>query len=207
MTSGRRGLTVAVALCLLGSLLVLATASAPWAEVVVLRGAVLPDTTVAVQGTDLVPGLRAVALAGLAGVLALVATRRTGRVVVGALVALCGVGVVALVVRVLGRLDRAAVLTERVLALSPVGVRADPAPTPWPWLCLAGGVLLVATGMLVALRGRRWAEMSRRYDAPAARAPDPSPEAGERAAWEALDRGEDPTATEDDEDGGEPRGN
>ena len=194
MTPGRRGLTVAVGLCLLGSLLVLVTVSRTWVEVVVLRGAVLPETTVGVRGADLVTGLRAVALVGLAGVLALLATRRTGRLLVGALLALCGAAVVALVVRVLGRLEREAVLTERVLALSPVGVRADPSPTAWPLLCLAGGVLLAATGVLVAVRGRRWAEMSPRYDSPAARAPEPAADAGERAVWEALDRGEDPTA-------------
>lgn len=197
MTAGRRGLAVAVALCLLGSLLVVLTASRTWVEVVVLRGAVLPDTTVPVQGVDLVTGVRAIGFVGLAGVLALLATRRTGRVLVGGLLALCGAAVVALVARVLGRLEREAVFTEQVLALSPVGVRTDAPATPWPWLCLAGGVLLAGTGVLVAVRGRRWAEMSRRYDAPAAReSQDAAPvdgELAERRLWEALDRGEDPT--------------
>lgn len=200
MTPGRRGLAVAVGLCLLGSLLVLAAASRTWVEVVVLRGAVLPETPVAVRGADLVPGLRAVAFVGLAGVLALLATRRTGRVVVGALLALCGVAVVALVVRVVAQLVREALLTDQVLALSPVGVRADPPATPWPWLCLAGGALLAVTGMLVALRGRRWAQMSRRYEVPAARQDgEPPPvdgEQAERRLWAALDRGEDPTTGE-----------
>ena len=199
MTPDRRGLTVAVGLCLAGSLLVLLTASRTWVEVVVLRGAVLPETTVAVSGVDLVSGLRAIAAVGLAGVLALLATRRAGRLLVGVLLAACGAAVVVLVVRLLGRLEREAVLTGPVLALSPVGVRADAAATPWPWLCLVGGLLLAAAGVLVAVRGRRWAEMSRRYDAPAARPPASSAEGGERAAWEALDRGEDPTATDRDD--------
>ncbi len=185
---------MAIALCLLGSLLVLGTASRTWVEVVVLRGAVLPDTTVAVRGTDLVTGLRAVAVVGLAGVLALLATRRTGRVLVGVLLALCGAAVVALVSRVVGRLEREALLSQQVLALSPVGVRTDAPATPWPWLCLAGGVLLALTGVLVALRGRRWAEMSGRYDPPTTRAAEPvDGEQAERRLWEALDRGEDPT--------------
>ena len=195
MTPGRRGLTVAIGLCLLGSLLVLGTASRTWVEVVVLRGAVLPETTASVRGSDLVTGLRAVGFVGLAGVLALLATRRTGRVLVGALLALCGAAVVGLVARVMGRLYQEALLTEQVLALSPVGVRTDGPATPWPWLCLAGGALLAATGVLVALRGRRWAEMSRRYDAPAAQqeAAPVDGEQAERRLWEALDRGEDPT--------------
>ncbi|MBC7375655.1 MAG: Trp biosynthesis-associated membrane protein, partial [Frankiales bacterium] len=50
----------------------------------------------------------------------------------------------------------------------------------------------------IAVRGRRWAALSARYDAPAARAeqePDSEVSASrqERALWEALDRGEDPT--------------
>ena len=59
---------------------------------------------------------------------------------------------------------------------------------PWPWAALVGSVLLAAGGLLVALRGRRWAVLSGRYDAPAARRTAP-----EVSAWEALDRGEDPT--------------
>jgi hypothetical protein len=48
--------------------------------------------------------------------------------------------------------------------------------------------LLVAAGLLIVVRGRSWASMSSRYDAPAQR-----PREGEASLWEALDRGEDPT--------------
>jgi hypothetical protein len=49
-------------------------------------------------------------------------------------------------------------------------------------------MLLTAAGLLVVVRGRSWAAMSTRYDAPAERSRH-----GEASLWEALDRGEDPT--------------
>lgn len=58
-------------------------------------------------------------------------------------------------------------------------------------LALAGvaslprGALLAAAGVLVAVRGPRWPALGAKYEAPAA----PT----DRDAWDALDRGEDPT--------------
>ncbi|WP_445548819.1 Trp biosynthesis-associated membrane protein [Frankia sp. CiP1_Cm_nod2] len=51
-------------------------------------------------------------------------------------------------------------------------------------MAAAGGVLLAGGGLLVALRGHTWSALSARYRAPAARPVD---------AWEAIDRGDDPT--------------
>ena len=59
------------------------------------------------------------------------------------------------------------------------------------WLTLVGGLLLAMSGLLVTLRGRRWAALSSTYEAPAARAE--APPATDKGAWDALDRGEDPT--------------
>lgn len=72
----------------------------------------------------------------------------------------------------------------------------------WPALCLVGGLLTGAGGALTALRGAGWPAMGARYDRPARRvATEPGPAAagpvtGRRTteAWDALDRGEDPTA-------------
>jgi uncharacterized membrane protein (TIGR02234 family) len=193
----RTELGLAVALCLLGSCLVLVAASRTWVDLPVEGGPLLPDSTLEIEGSELVPGVRALALVGLAGVVALLASRRGGRVLVGGLLALCGLGVVAIVVRLLTRLDEAVLSSAPAREAVAVVLADSPSPTAWAALCLVGGVVLLAAGVLAAVRGRRWAVLSRRYEPPTdhqpAAEPATSTESSERAAWEALDRGEDPT--------------
>ena len=188
----RREIGLAVLLCLVGAFLVLVAAGRAWIELVV-TSPLVDDRTLGVTGAELSPGVRALGLVGLAGVVAIAATRRTGRVVVGVLLLLVGVGVVALSVGVLGD---AVVRAQDTLTVQEAGgaLSDDSRGTVWPYACAAGGLLLAAAGALVAARGRRWAALSQRYDAPAAReqAP-PTPERAERELWESLDRGEDPT--------------
>ncbi|HEV2088276.1 MAG TPA: Trp biosynthesis-associated membrane protein, partial [Cryptosporangiaceae bacterium] len=62
----------------------------------------------------------------------------------------------------------------------------------WPVLGLLGGLLVAGAGGLGLARGRRWARMGGRYDSPAARPSVPSRDAA--GVWDALDRGDDPTA-------------
>jgi hypothetical protein len=57
-------------------------------------------------------------------------------------------------------------------------------------LCGAGGLLVLAAGVIAVVRGRRWAQMGSRYDAPGAARLSAE---GSPALWDALDRGEDPT--------------
>lgn len=77
----------------------------------------------------------------------------------------------------------------------------------WPALCLLGGLLAAVGGWWTAARGGDWPAMGARYERPARTAPEaasaqsdpggpPTPLAGRRTteAWDALDRGEDPTA-------------
>jgi uncharacterized membrane protein (TIGR02234 family) len=74
----------------------------------------------------------------------------------------------------------------------------------WPLLTAVAGVLGGAAGLLVVLRGRGWPGMGRRYeragsgaDGRPAAGPAARPRTDEdraQAAWQALDRGEDPTA-------------
>ena len=188
----RREIGLAVLLCLVGAFLVLVAAGRAWIELVV-TSPLVDDRTLGVTGAELSPGVRALGLVGLAGVVAIAATRRTGRVVVGVLLLLVGVGVVALSVGVLGD---AVVRAQDTLTVQEAGgaLSDDSRGTVWPYACAAGGLLLAAAGALVAARGRRWAALSQRYDAPAVReqAP-PTPERAERELWESLDRGEDPT--------------
>ena len=188
----RRELGLAVLLCLLGSCLVLVAASRRWAEITVSGSPVLPDAVVLLQGSDLVPGVRALALVGLAGVVALLASRGAGRVLVGALLGACGAAVVVVVLRLRTRFSSAVVEAEPVRERGSLLLAEPFEPSAWLWVCVAGGLVLVLAGLLTAVRGPRWAALSRRYDAPAARSEAPA-DPTERSLWEALDRGEDPT--------------
>lgn len=168
---------VAVGLCLAGAALLLASAGRAWAyaDQPLLDGATTARTVA--TGSSLTGVPVAVGLVGLAGVAALAATRGRGRVVLGALLAAVG----ALAVLALLHTDPAV-----------PGARAEATTgtTAWPLVASAGAALLAVAGLLTLVRGARWAALSRRYDAPAARrAVDPS-----SAAWDRLDRGEDPTA-------------
>ena len=192
----RRELTVAVGLCLTGAALVLLAAGRPWVEAVLDPGPPSPPAPVSLRGSEVTPGTSALGLLGLAGVAALLATRRAGRLVVGALLALAGTGLVALAVGAAGTDPATAVarVVDDVAVTSAAG-------TAWPWVAALGGLLLALAGTLAVVRGRSWAALSGRYDAPrapgtagaAAGEPPRRPADPDHAAWDALDRGEDPT--------------
>lgn len=218
----RRELTVAVLLCLFGAFVVLVAAGRAWTQVDVGATGLAPARTVDVLGTAIVPGVRALGLVGLAGVVALAATRGAGRTVMGVMLVAVGAGVVAAVLGADSGPAAAAAVAEG-------GGQADDVlrSTAWPVVAITGGLLLAAAGLLVTVRGRRWATLSRRFEAPAARADGTavarsdgpgaatagahrdapadldgpagataapmSPEKAQRELWESLDRGEDPT--------------
>ena len=67
---------------------------------------------------------------------------------------------------------------------------------PWPYVTVAGGMLILLAGLLALRFGKRWPAMSGRYERDGTPRPrkaavvDPDrPE----DLWKALDRGEDPT--------------
>jgi uncharacterized membrane protein (TIGR02234 family) len=182
--TSRRELVASVLLCLLGSALVLLAVSRSWIAHSLPAAAPLPPKRFAVPGAHLVPGARALALVGLAGVAAVPAARRLGRVVVGALLLAAGAGICALVVRALSDPDAA---VRRAGPFVDVAVTRGENLGFWPYVAVVGAVLLVTAGLLVVVRGRSWTSMSPRYDAP-----EREPR-GEPSLWDALDRGEDPT--------------
>ena len=193
MSGARRELRLAVLVCLVGSALVLLAGSRSWLELNTPARAPLPASVRRFTGAQLVPGVRVLALLGLAGVAALLAARRWGKVVVGLALATAGAAVVGLDARVLadpaGAVQRSA--SRRQEAITSIGT---PHLGPWPLVCLTGGLLLGVAGLLVVVRGRRWAELSARYETPAARAQaTATAPAGDKGIWDALDRGEDPT--------------
>jgi uncharacterized membrane protein (TIGR02234 family) len=167
-----------LALTVLGCLLVLLAAGRDWVRVG------HPAAT-SPAGGDLSPVLTPVALAGLAGVVAVLATKGMGRRAVGGLLALCGAGAAW---GTWAALDGATVtgwVSEHNALRG--ALPWDLVPI-WPILSGAGAVLMIAGGVLAILRGGRWAGMSARYE----RSPAAPPDDG-KALWDALDRGDDPT--------------
>ncbi len=187
--SAARELRLALLLVLAGAGLLFLAGGQDWATGTLLAPAPLPSTRLTATGSMVVSGLSGLAVLGLAGLAAVAATKGRGRALVGALLAAAGVVTVLVVVRTL-------------IGGAPDALGAAPAMssfTVWPWVGLLAGLLLAAGGLVVAVRGQRWAALSSRYDAPAARAQRPPPRP-EVAAWDALDRGRDPTLEVPDPD-------
>lgn len=179
-------------LTVLGAVLVLTAVGRTWAQ-----GRVSGQLAVSATGSEIsgLPG--ALALVGLASAVAVFAVRGAGRIAVGALVALAGLG--AAVSAALGAGDTTTVDATAATKLGLLGTTADHVThSGWPWVALVGALLLAGAGLLTALRGRAWPTMGTRYDAPAAAKPRrPAAGAADTPAdfWKALDRGEDPTAS------------
>jgi uncharacterized membrane protein (TIGR02234 family) len=166
----RRELVLALGMVLLGAGAALLASTQVWL-------AATPGT-----GRTTSPGAFALALVGLAGLVAVLATRGFARRVVGVLVVLAALLLVWLSVRGWG--------WEAPRDIDP-GFMPTPelVPTFWPWVSVAGGVVVAVGGVLTLLRGGRWPGMSSRYERPSGAA-----RRGEDDTWRALDRGEDPTA-------------
>jgi hypothetical protein len=203
--------------CLTGAGLALLAVTRVWSVQLTARPG-LSDLRVVRTGGALAPWLPALALVGLAGVGALLATRGSARRVVGALVVAVGAG-----------LTVGAGVTRAGLDPGAAGVGG----TLWPVAAALGGMLVVAGGFRAVRAGHRWPAMGTRYDragpdragpdrAGAAPAGTPAGDApvdqqsdaersaadrqrgsdgqrrraepvDTRAAWDALDRGDDPT--------------
>lgn len=179
-----------------GGVLGLVAASRPWGSAEVSSSLSVTSTTV--SGSDLVPLAPAVALVALAAVVAVPAVRRLGRRVVGAVLAV--LGLVQAVLAALALTDLAGRVRDWFES-SPDG----PAPAgeittspAWAVAVVVAGLLVTAAGALVAVHGPGWPAMGARYERPAggerAEKAAGRPAEGNRATWDALDRGDDPTA-------------
>lgn len=197
----RRELLLAVGLCALGALLVLLGVDRTWVVLEDRGGLTLQELHRSVSGVTITPGLRALGWVALAGVLALAATRGIGRVVAGGVLAVVGA---AGVVVAIAHLHQARLLEEAGRALHtcaangpvcrhPFGVQLPTlvAHTAPIWVCLLGALLVTVAGLLTTVRGRHWSGLGSSYDAPGAAAAEPVTDKG---VWDALDRGDDPTA-------------
>jgi uncharacterized membrane protein (TIGR02234 family) len=163
-----------------------------WAHVHTSAPRPLPGSNVTVTGQDLVPAASALAIAGLATLAAVIATRGLARRLAGGLLVLFGAGAAASVLWPVSDATaiRAAASSAGLNGLAGSGTGAGSvtaggsggtggtAPisgflasvvmsgTAWRGLAVAGAALLVAAGLLTIWRSGPWPVMSSRYERP-----------------------------------------
>jgi uncharacterized membrane protein (TIGR02234 family) len=208
---GSREKVLAALLAAAGAALVLASAGRSWAHGTLTAPVRLP---VSANGSDLTGVPFALGLAGLAGAVALFAVRRIGRYAVGVVLLAAGVGAVVAVASRLSHLDSALLAKAAAEAAAADARIVDVGNSAWPYLTIAGGLLIALSGAYTLLRGRSWSGLSSRYErtasatsaavaTPAAVASTaateneapatPDTELTSRDLWDALNRGADPT--------------
>lgn len=174
----------------IGGALVLFAVRQRWAQAVFAMPRPLSPEVVNVSGADLVPLAGALALAALAGLAAVIATRGAVRRVAGVLLALFGAGAGAAVMTSVSAATVVSVAASKVaspesaavsgaagsttsgrsgsgaLIVSGSAGHAVMTGTPWHVAVLIGALLIFLAGLATALRGTDWPVMSARYDAP-----------------------------------------
>jgi hypothetical protein len=172
MRSARTELTLAGLACAAAAALALYAASRAWTVEVLARPAPLPPVHRTRSGGSVAPLLPALAMVGLAGAGALVATRGRVRRGLGAVLVGCGVGLVA--------------TTAYVLGTVPAVAAGAPA------LTIAAGTGLAFVGVVTLRRGGLWPGLGARYARPGVSSMGAIADQPARL-WDAINRGEDPT--------------
>ncbi len=187
-----RGRTVALALLGAGAMVFAVTQD--WA-----RARVSGAGDVAVSGSTAAGVVAALAWVVAAGAVALTLARPRARRPLALVVLAAALG---------GAVATAAVLVDPAAALHPAVTSATGTTTAelsgvtatgWPWLALVGAVLVGTAAVATWRSAGRWATPSGRYENAVTTTADV------RDAWQALDRGEDPTVAGSDDtnpDGG-----
>jgi uncharacterized membrane protein (TIGR02234 family) len=203
--AARRSLTAWAVICVLAGGLALLAAGRTWATVTFdAQAGPLAAGKVSLSGGELAAWLTPAVLAALAAGAAVLATRGVARRLVGLVISLCGAAAMAGAWSGTRAETIAGTAREHAAtAMIPQGGAAAAQSVVWAWPLAAavGGFVLVAAGVAAAVMGGRWPAMSSRYDRPgragrtgpgSGRVPDRR--SGDRALWDALDEGEDPTA-------------
>lgn len=184
--TARRSPAGAVIACGVGGLLVLLASGRQWAHAS-LRAIGTGRAQLSATGHVVAPSLPALGLALLALAAAILASRRVMRRIVGVVIVFVAAAVIG--VGVTARGDVSAALEHREVGVQGLAVHAS--ANGWWLVATVGGLIAVVAGMLTVLRAEQWSGLGAKYDAPTAPAPTKDPAA---LAWDALDRGEDPTA-------------
>ncbi|WP_030909270.1 TIGR02234 family membrane protein [Streptomyces sp. NRRL F-5126] len=199
-TSGRRSLAAALLLGAAGAAVALIASGQTWAKgAAAVGGGAVPVTA---DGRDVTGVPAALAVVGLAALVAVFAVRRSGRLVVSLILALSGAG--AAVSAVLGGSGSTALDAKAAQTTGDASATVHAlSHTAWPYVTAGAGVLILLAGLLALRYGRWWPAMSGRYErgtgaagvkAAARRKPVVDPDRPEDL-WKALDRGEDPTGS------------
>jgi uncharacterized membrane protein (TIGR02234 family) len=211
----RREFALVLALAAAGAGLVVLAVRQVWAHAIFTPPRPLPEQDVAVTGQQLVPLASALALAALACLAAVIATRSVARRAAGVLLALLGAACAAAAAA--GVSASAVLATARTAGASGPGgtfggsttsgtppgggghaiVIADSAgrviasAAPWPVLAVCGAVAVVLAGLATAWRGPRWPVMSAKYERAAPGEPGQAKDPA--TIWESLSKDMDPT--------------
>ncbi|MEO6956336.1 MAG: Trp biosynthesis-associated membrane protein [Antricoccus sp.] len=165
-------------------------ASQIWLVATQSRSAPLPSIVKSSTGGALQPAMTALGIVLILAILAVGATKRIGRRIVGAMVAICGIAILALSFPFLGGPPAWAVDQVKTGGDAAQGVVT--AAGYAPWISALCGVLALAAGLLIALRGPQWSAMGKRFERPSTTT-DQQEFRDSRDAWNALDQGIDPT--------------
>jgi uncharacterized membrane protein (TIGR02234 family) len=190
-----------------GAALVLLASAQTWIDAVLTIPG-LPSVTVSANGRTIAPLVPAVALLALGGAVALLLVGGIGRRLIAVLVgafAIASVIVAVNAVRDTTAAVRGSLIDAAGISAVPPDGAITASATSWPWIA-ALGMALVA-GCAVAAQFVRWPNRARRYDtassSPArtdagtdgsATAPTLQAPEGGIDWWDAIERGEDPTA-------------
>jgi hypothetical protein len=164
-----------------------------WFTVELSDGAILP-----VDGQVGAPALSALALTSLVLVGALSIAGPFFRIVFGVLQALIGVAIVfSAVLAVSAPVDAAGAAISVATGVAGDDSVADLvvsiALSPWPWVALVAGAVIVLLGIAIVVTGRRWPGGATRKYQTATRL---EPAAAQRTSvddWDSLSSGDDPT--------------
>ncbi len=192
--SSRRSLAAALLLGAVGATVVLLASGRIWAEgTAAVGGGSLPLDA---KGSDVTGVPTALAIVGLAALVAVFAVRRAGRFLVAGLLSLSGAG--AALAAFLGASDSTALDEKAAKTTGDAASTVDALThTAWPYVTVAGSLLILLAGLLALRYGKQWPAMSGRYERDGTprprKAPVVDPDRPEDV-WKALDRGEDPTS-------------
>ncbi|OIJ89058.1 TIGR02234 family membrane protein [Streptomyces colonosanans] len=192
--SGRRSLALALLCGAAGAAVALLSSRQEWsAGTVPVAGG---DFPLSANGSDVTGVPAALAVVGLAALVAVFAVRRTGRLLVAGLLALSGAGTIAAALQ--GVTDSSALDEKAAQTAGDTAATATALThTAWPYVAVLGGALILLAGLLALRYGRLWPTMSGRYErdgTPRPRQAKPADPDRPEDLWKALDRGEDPTS-------------
>jgi MFS family permease len=194
--TARREYTLALLIGAVGSGLIWLALREQWAQAVFTQPKPLPQQTVGVTGSDLVPLAGALALAAFACLAAVIATRGVWRRAVGVLLTLFGAGAGAAVMTAVTAASVVSVAASHVgspqsaaasgvagsttsgssssgaaVVIAGSAGHAVIGGASWRVVVIVGALMIFAAGLATVSRGADWPVMSSKYELPRARPP------------------------------------